>query len=342
MQAIVTQEDGRIGFKTVPLPQLQDGQIEISTTCSLISPGTELHYVQEALKNNTRYFLGYCASGYVEKIGAQVKGFSVGDRVIAMGWGYAIHAERICVPYRLCVVIPDELAFERAVFANLAATALHAIHRAKLSGNEKVLVIGAGLVGQLVAQCTRIYTSSVYVADSLEGRLKAAQIAGAQEVFNTSKESLVDSIMSATNEKGVNTVFLCNTGEATSVIADSIKVITAAPDGQKRGSLVCVGRFDAHINFNVGMGNVDIRYASRCGSGYRDEDYVHGRSDYPPPEGEASVVSNIQTCTQLIHDQMIYLDPIHTHRIAFDDALTAYELFKNPDSVIGVTLHYEK
>ncbi|MEH2193501.1 MAG: zinc-binding dehydrogenase [Nostoc sp.] len=340
MRAIIAEEDGLIRLRVFPFPQLQDGQIEIRTTCSLISPGTELHYAKEALKNNTHYFLGYCASGYVERVGNYVKGFSIGDRVIAMGWGYAIHAERICVPHRLCTVIPDELPFDDAVFANLAATALHAIHRAKLSGSERVLAIGGGLIGQLVAQCAQIYTSDVYMVDCLEGRLKAAQTAGVKKVFNSNKKSFVDSVLAATEGKGVNTVFLCNTGEATSVIADSIKVITTAPDGQKRGTLVCVGRFDAHINFNVDMGNVDIRYAARCGSGYRDDDYTHGRLDYPAPDGEASVSSNIQTCVQLIHDQAIRLDTIHTHRIAFDDALTAYELFKSPDSVIGVTLHY--
>nr|MDZ8059830.1 zinc-binding dehydrogenase [Nostoc sp. EkiNYC01] len=341
MKAIVANKDAKISIKEISSPQLQDGQIEIRTSCSLISPGTELHYVNEAAKNNTDHYLGYCASGYVEKIGYNVNGFSIGDRVIAMGWQYAIHAERICVPQKLCVVIPDSLPFDKAVFANLTATALHAIHRANLSENEHVLVIGAGLVGQLVAQCAQIYASDVYLADISEGRLKAAKGAGIEKVFNPLKEALVDSVLNATNGKGVNTVFLCNTGDGTSIIQDSIKLLTTSPDGQKRGKIIGVGRFKASIDFNVSMGNVDIRYASRCGTGYRDDDYVHGRLDYPPPPGEASVDSNLKTCLHLIHKGKICIDSIHTHRIKFNDALFAYELFTNPDQVVGVTLHYE-
>jgi threonine dehydrogenase-like Zn-dependent dehydrogenase len=51
-------------------------------------------------------------------------------RVAAMGWGYALHAEQIAVPFRLCVRLPDNLSFEHAVLADLAATALHAAHSA--------------------------------------------------------------------------------------------------------------------------------------------------------------------------------------------------------------------
>lgn len=341
MKAIVANKDGKISIKEISLPELQDGQIEIRTSCTLISPGTELHYVNESVKNNIDHYLGYCASGYVEKTGHHVNGFSVGDRVIAMGWQYAIHAERICVPQKLCVVIPDRLPFDKAVFANLAATALHAIHRANLSEKERILVIGAGLVGQLVAQCAQVYASDVYVADISEGRLKAAKNAGIQKVFNPLKTALVDSVLNATKGKGVHTVFLCNTGDNTSVIQDSIKLLINSSDKQKRGKIIGVGRFKASIDFNVSMGNVDIRYASRCGTGYRDDDYVHGRLNYPPPLGEASVDSNLKTCLKLIHEDKICIDPIHTHRIKFNDALLAYELFENPDQVIGVTLHYE-
>lgn len=341
MKAIVANKDGKISIQETLLPQLQDGQIEIRTSCSLISPGTELHYVNEAAKNNTHYYLGYCASGYVEKVGYNVNNFSIGDRVIAMGWQHAIHAERICVPQRLCVVIPDELSFEKAVFANLTATALHAIHRANLSDKEHVLVIGAGLVGQLVAQCAQIYASDVYIADILEGRLKAAQDAGIQKVFNSLKESLIDSVLNVTKRKGIHTVFLCNTGDATEIIKDCINLLTTSSDGQKRGKIICVGRFKANIDFNVSMGNVDICYASRCGTGYRDDNYVRGLLDYLPPPGEASVDSNLKTCLNFIYEDKIYIKSIHTHRISFNDALSAYEMFKNPDQVIGVTLHYE-
>jgi len=137
-------------------------QQRIRAACSLISAGTELHYVHETRRQGGELALGYCSTGVVEQVGAGVTGFSVGDRVSAMGWGHAVHAESICVPYRLCVRLPDELPFEHAVFANLAATALHAVHRATLTAADTVLVVGAARIAPRA--CGVFHDDAIYVS----------------------------------------------------------------------------------------------------------------------------------------------------------------------------------
>ncbi|MCC5648095.1 zinc-binding alcohol dehydrogenase [Nostoc sp. CHAB 5824] len=341
MKSVFVDEDGQVRIRDVPQKKVCNGQLGIRSVCSLISPGTELHYISEAKKTRESFPLGYCTSGYVEQIASQTEGFSIGDRVIAMGWGYAVHAEYVCVPYRLCVKIPDQISFDDAVFANLVATAIHAIHRAGQVFGERVLIVGAGLVGQLVAQCCKTNAADIYIVDLLSSRLNVAQTSGIQNVFNTLDDRWVSSVLRATSSKGINKVFLCINGDGTSILNESIKTLTITPDGHRRGIVICVGRFNAQIYFNVEMGNIDIRYSARCGGGYRDDDYVHGRRNYPPQSGESSVDNNLRAALQLIHNGKIELAAIHTHRIDFKEAPAAYDLFKNPEYAIGVTLHYQ-
>ncbi len=338
---MVADVRGQARVQDLPAPQPAPGQVLIKAACSLISPGTELFYLEQAALNGEPRPLGYCSSGYVAGLGAGVAGLAAGDRVIAMGWDYAVHAEQICVPHRLCVKIPEKVPFDRAVFANLAATCLHAVHRARLGQEDRVLVLGAGLVGQLLAQIARGGAALVAVADYVPARLQAAKLSGADAVFNSSQASWVSQGMQTTKGRGFNTIFLCCRGEATSSVAQCLDTLTQAPDGQRRGVLVAVGRFRAQVEFSVELGNIDIRYAARCGSGYRDDEYVHGRRDYPPPPGEGAVGDNLRQCLALIASGRINLEHLHTHRLALAAAPGAYDLLRPPGPALGVTLHYD-
>ncbi|MEW6659517.1 MAG: zinc-binding alcohol dehydrogenase [Thermodesulfobacteriota bacterium] len=341
MRAIVADAQGQVRMKDLPAPRPAPGQVLIKAACSLISPGTELYYLEQAAINGKSRTLGYCSSGQVAGLGEQVEGLARGDRVIALGWDYAVHAEQICVPYRLCVKIPGKLPFDRAVFANLAATCLHAVHRARLAKRGRVLVLGAGLVGQLLAQIARRSGALVAVADYVPARLQAAARSGADAVFDSSLASWVSLAAQATQGRGFDTIFLCCSGEATATLAQCLETLTKAPDGQRRGVLVGVGRFRARVEFNVELGNLDIRYAARCGSGYRDDEYVHGRRDYPPPPGERAVDDNLRRCLTLIASGQINLDHLHTHRLPLSQAPGAYDLLRHPGQALGVTLHYD-
>src|SRR5688572_10715998 len=92
-----------------PLVSPAAGQLRIRAVRSLVSPGTERHYVTKCRETNERLRLGYCSSGWVDAVGEGVTGFAVGDRVAAMGWQYAHHGEVIRVPWRLCVQAPSSL-----------------------------------------------------------------------------------------------------------------------------------------------------------------------------------------------------------------------------------------
>ncbi|MDD4965740.1 alcohol dehydrogenase catalytic domain-containing protein [Halothiobacillus sp.] len=321
-------------------PAPQPGQLRIRATCSLVSGGTELHYIKQWTTANQRSVIGYCSSGVVDAVGEGVREFAVGDRVIAMGWGYARHAEVICVPYRYCVKIPDSLPFERAVFANLAATSLHAVHRALMDERDRVLVIGAGLVGQLVAQIARSRLESVLVADTDPRRCSAAESAGCIGVPLADATGLYDAVREAADGKGVSKIFLCMVGKASETVSDALRLVNAFHDPLVRPALVAAGRFDASLAFSVDMGNSDIRYAARCGTGYRDDDYAHGRAERTPPPGEGRVDDNLRECVAMITDGRIRPELIHDLQLPFSQSADAYGPFESKSAPLGVTFSY--
>lgn len=83
-------------------------------------------------------------AGTVAKVGANVDGFTAGDRVIAFT-GYGAFAEQAVVSAQQIIPMPDGLDFRRAsAFVMTYATSYHALtDRAGLAEGETLLVLGA-------------------------------------------------------------------------------------------------------------------------------------------------------------------------------------------------------
>jgi threonine dehydrogenase-like Zn-dependent dehydrogenase len=304
--------------------------IKIKSAISLVSPGTENYYINKCIKNQTELPLGYCSSGVVEAIGENVIGFNEGDRVLAMGWKKAIHAQKIFVPQNLCVRIPDSLAYEDAVFANIAATAMHAIHRAEIIEQDKVLVIGGGLVGQLVALYSKLISHSVLLTDLKKERIEIADRGGVATVSAKQWEGVL------INNKPTK-MFVCISGVADKLFESLFQVINTYGNGFHRSKIIGVGRFTAKIDFSVAMGNIDIVYSARCGEGYRDLDYETGRKEVFPVSGEQNVKQNLEFCLKQIDKGTVNVDHLKCKKVPFDDILDSYKDIKD---VIGMLIEY--
>ena len=73
----------------------------------------------------------------------------------AGGAGYANHAEFNVVPASLVVPVPDDVPLEAAAFATLGAVSMHGFRQGAMQLGEVAVVIGLGLVGQLLLQFLR-------------------------------------------------------------------------------------------------------------------------------------------------------------------------------------------
>ena len=145
---------GNVFLEQVPVPDPGPEEVLARTRVSLISRGSELwhRYVLEGPVRPDA--MGYSTTGTVEAAGDGVTGFAAGDRVVAS----APHAE-----YSLCSVAADaprsrlhplhpELSFEQGTFHPLAASGAGWAQALQITADDRVAVLGQGLVGNLVMQ----------------------------------------------------------------------------------------------------------------------------------------------------------------------------------------------
>lgn len=92
-----------------------------------------------------------------------------------------VFAEFIAVPENYVWPIPDSLTNEVAVFTEPLAVAMHGVNFVKPAPTDKVLVFGAGVIGQLVLQLATLSTSKVIACDLSKTRLDLARKLGAEE-----------------------------------------------------------------------------------------------------------------------------------------------------------------
>jgi threonine dehydrogenase-like Zn-dependent dehydrogenase len=326
--------DGRRGprLEEVETPPCLAGQVLIRTVCSLVSPGTERHYVSRCRETDEQLRLGYCVAGVVEQVGEGVTSVAPGERVIGMGWSYACHAECVAVPQRLVCKVPDFCELDDAVFANLLATAVHAVDRASLTTGDRVLVVGAGLVGSLVAEVCSNITRDVMLTDQ-----HAREVPGRKHPFELA------SAMTAHPEpwaERFTKAFVCISGEATAWMKVLPGMLSARGNEQHRPRVIGVGRYTAQMTFSVEMGNLDVVFAARCGEGYRNERYVHGDLALAPLPGEASVDANLRRSLELIANERIHVRHLVGRRIGLAELPAFYELAYSPERGLSAIVRY--
>ena len=141
--------------------------------------------------------LGHEVLGRVAAVGSAVTGLAVGDRVVPDG----VHtcgecvcclagrrslcvrqasiglqldggmAELLRVPAAMCIRVPESVPDRQAVLVEPLAVAVRAVRRAGLVSGERVLVVGAGTIGQCVIQLAQTQDVEVGVVDPDESRV---------------------------------------------------------------------------------------------------------------------------------------------------------------------------
>jgi D-arabinose 1-dehydrogenase-like Zn-dependent alcohol dehydrogenase len=115
------------------------------------------------------------------------------------------YAEFIKVPARNVFVLPDEIPFEHgAIMMCSSATALHALHKARLKSDESVAIFGFGGLGFSALQLARAFgCHKVYVVDIHPVKLTSVAAFGGTPIDATAGDP-VEQIREATDGKGVD------------------------------------------------------------------------------------------------------------------------------------------
>ena len=152
---------------------------------------------------------GHEAVGTVEEIGSRAKKFRIGQRVTVHPNYFCGHclpcqkgltnvclsktrlgidingvfAEYAVVPESALYFVPDSLPDEMAVFAEPLAVAVHGLNRVSPHAGDRVLIFGAGVIGQLTLQLVQSKSRYITACDLVEPRLELARKAGAKQTI---------------------------------------------------------------------------------------------------------------------------------------------------------------
>jgi len=163
----------RIAIRDEPLADPGPGQILVRTCVSAISPGTEMLFYRgeipegisadatiAALASSAAYPLryGYAAVGHVEAAGPD----SVwkGRRVFA----FEPHADALVTSADAIIPIPDQIPDDAAALYPNAETAVTLVLDGAPLAGERVMVIGAGIVGLLTLKLLSAFPLAELVA----------------------------------------------------------------------------------------------------------------------------------------------------------------------------------
>lgn len=150
-------------------------------------------------------------AGRVERLGAGVTAFAVGDRVMGyLGWGGA--AEKVAVKAESLARLPDAVSAE--VGAGLSVTygtAMHGlIDRGHLRAGESLVVLGAsGGAGLAAVEVGARLGARVIACASSATKLEAAKAHGAAEVVDYTAVDLKVALKELGGSKGIDVVYDC-------------------------------------------------------------------------------------------------------------------------------------
>jgi len=364
LQILQNLSSGETSLVDVPSPKSMKGHINIQTTKSLVSVGTErmlvdfgkagwiekarsqpdkvkmvlekaktdgLSATYDAVKSklDQPLPLGYCNVGKV--LDGTDTGFEKGARVVSNGH----HAEVVRVPRNLVASIPDEVDDETAAFTVLGAIAMQGIRLVNPTVGENVVVTGLGLIGLLTVQILKANGCRVLGVDFDSAKCELARQFCA-EVVDLSKEQ--DPVVMAeafSRGRGVDAVIITASSKSNDIVHQ------AATMCRKRGRIVLVGVVGLELS-RADFYEKELTFQVSCsyGPGRYDEDYEDKGMDYPLGFVRWTEQRNFEAVLDLMASGSIDVRPLISHRFKIDDAVEAYEKLDDRSS-LGILLDYQ-
>ncbi len=341
MQQVVIRPGIGVSVIDAPEPQAGPRDVVIDVHHSYISAGTELVSVRGARgrePSEQTIPTGYSQSGVVAAVGDQVTRIRPGDRVAAIGQG-AFHANRTVVAQNLVVPVPDEVDLVQAATAAMFCFAIEAVHKSRVKLGQKVVVFGAGMMGQYAARLYALSGADVAVLDGLDMRREALpSTVLALPLDDTGWTELA----TWATPYGVEHVCVAFGGDATESVQRIKPLMVTAPDGVPHGRIVFPGGAQIQLMMASAMGNIELLSSAKAGPGYRDAEWEAG-SDYPNAHVDHTARRNVETMLWLLESGRLDLTGLVSHTYDLADAVQAYaDLEERPDEILSAVLNHPR
>jgi NADPH2:quinone reductase len=213
MKAIIVREFGAaevMKLEEIEAREPNENQVLVRIKAAGVNPvDTYIRSGTYAQKPDLPYTPGKDGAGIVEKTGANVTKFKVGDRVLTADAGSGTYAEFSVFDEKQLIKLPENVSFEQGagVFVPYATAYRALFQKAQGKSGETVLVHGAsGGVGVAAIQWAKNAGLKVIgTASSDEGK-KLVKEQGADFVVDHSDENYLSEILEITAGKGVEII----------------------------------------------------------------------------------------------------------------------------------------
>ena len=213
MKAVLCRTHGlpdTLEIADLPTPEPGPAQVLVSVKAAGVNfPDTLIIQNKYQFKPALPFSPGGELAGTIKAVGADVKGYTVGQDVIGFtGWG--AFAEEVVVDAIKLIPIPPGVPYDIAAsFVMTYGTSYHALKdRAALQPGETLLVLGAaGGVGLAAVELGKALGARVIAAASSAEKLAVCAAHGADETIDYTREDLRERIKAMTDGKGVDVVY---------------------------------------------------------------------------------------------------------------------------------------
>jgi threonine dehydrogenase-like Zn-dependent dehydrogenase len=293
LRAAVTREKGRIEVADIPEPgEPGAGQALVRPEAVGIC-GSDFHLLAGELETHELYgpqfprIQGHEVAASVEAVGPGCPEHLQPGRRVAIypltscGECYACRAGRlnVCANFKLIgihvdgglqerFVVPAAQLFDvgdqdalTAAFVEPVSIAVQAVRRARVAPGERVVVLGAGPIGQAISLVVKERGATVLLVDRLPSRLELGRANGAEPLDFSAVEDTVARAVEWSGGEGPAVVFDA-TGEP-AAIRDGVDMVAPA------GRVVVVGISHKEVTLRVGAfteKEIDLLGSTICGA----------------------------------------------------------------------------
>jgi NADPH:quinone reductase-like Zn-dependent oxidoreductase len=241
MRAVVieTTPDGTVlRLREVPDPSLGPADLLVRVRASALNRAdlrrAAVHFKQSE-RADTAAIAGLEMAGEVIGMGAQVSGFRVGDRVMAMtGAGYA---EMVAIDHRLAIPVPARFNWaQAAATATIYVTAHDAlVSQGGLVEGQTVLIQGASAsTGIAAVQIARAWKAGrIFGTAGTDDKIARLRALGCDTPVPYKTADVAKTVLDGTQQRGVDLVLDLVGGGA---VASNIAAVRI------KGTIICVGR----------------------------------------------------------------------------------------------------
>lgn len=339
MRAVILSGPNEFAPGELEKPAIGDNDILLEMKKAAIC-GTDIRILEGTKRKGVRYpsVIGHEMCGIICEVGQNVKGYKVGEKVAianvipchschscltgrenacmnrkAIGYEFNggfeeyVLIPEICIESGNVIKLPEQVSFAEGALIEPLSCCIRGLKNAGTGFNDTVLVVGAGPIGLMHLQLSKIVgAKEVIVSEPISSRRKKAEKLGADCVVDPTKENLEQIIMERTNGLGVDVIIMAIGVPA--IINSTLKLC------RKGGTVNLFAGFAGTGEAMIEVNTIHYNEINVNGStAYKREDYLEA--------------------ADMVINQKVNLEEIVTHTFKIEEFQKAYEICKGGDGL---------